>query len=210
MLNEKLHHIVSQFDFSLISENRREVLLPLVNFILSKIEVSDAVRLNFICTHNSRRSHLSQIWAQAMAHHHNIDNVACYSGGTEATALFYKVAETLNNQGFEIIKLSQEENALYAIKYSPNEPTTICFSKKYDHPFNPSNGFAAILTCDSADEKCPIVKGADVRIPIKYSDPKAYDNTDLMDEKYAERSLEIGQEMWWVFQQVSQLKNKNE
>jgi arsenate reductase (thioredoxin) len=210
MLNDKLIPIINQFDASHISEDRKETLFPLVEYIRLKMRLKEAIRLNFICTHNSRRSHLSQIWAQAMAHYFGINNLACYSGGTEATALFHKVAETLNDQGFDIIKLSEEKNPIYAIKYSSNEPTAICFSKKYDHPFNPSNGFAAILTCDSADEKCPVVAGADARIPIKYSDPKAYDNMEVMDEKYAERSLEIGQEMWWVFQQVSQLKNKNE
>lgn len=71
----------------------------------SKIETDQTIRLNFICTHNSRRSHLSQIWAQTMAYHFDVKNVYCYSGGTEATAMFPKVAETLSNQGFQIQNL---------------------------------------------------------------------------------------------------------
>ena len=88
-----------------VSNERKEVLNPLIDYIQNKVNSGEEIRLNFICTHNSRRSHLSQIWAQTMAFHFNIKNVFCYSGGTEATAMFPKVGETLVNQGFEIQKL---------------------------------------------------------------------------------------------------------
>jgi arsenate reductase len=174
----------------------------LIHYVQEKVLAKQTIRLNFICTHNSRRSHLSQIWAQTMAFHFDIKNVFCYSGGTEATAMFPKVADTLLNQGFEVIKLSETENPVYAIKYSQNEAPVICFSKKYDSGFNPSNNYAAILTCDNADNGCPIILGADARIPIKYNDPKLFDGTELQIAKYAERSLEIAQEMWYVFKQI--------
>ncbi len=72
-----------------------------------------------------------------MAFHFCIKNVFCYSGGTEANALFPKVAETLTNQGFQIQKLSETENPVYAIKYSVNENPIICFSKTYNNDINP-------------------------------------------------------------------------
>lgn len=143
-----------------------------------------------------------QVWAQVMAHHFEVANVSCYSGGTEATALFPKVAETLATQGFQLMPLSYESNPVCAIKYDANEAAIICFSKTYDHPFNPVSYFAAIMTCNSADEACPIVNGAEARFPIKYDDPKAYDGTEQQTAKYAERSLEIAREMWWVFSQI--------
>jgi arsenate reductase (thioredoxin) len=193
--------------FELFSEKnipveRLAILQPLVHYIQEKVTNQSVVRLNFICTHNSRRSHLSQIWAQTMAYHFGIKNVYCYSGGTEATAMFPKVGETLLNQGFEVIKLSVTENPVYALKYNENEAPVICFSKKYDSAFNPTNNYAAILTCDNADNGCPIILGADARIPVKYNDPKLFDSTDLQAAKYAERSLEIAQEMWYVFKQI--------
>lgn len=193
---------IEQFSVQNISAERIEVLQPLVNYIQKKKEANETIRLNFICTHNSRRSHLSQIWAQTMAFHYGIKNVFCYSGGTEATAMFTKVAETLTNQGFQIQKLSETENPVYAVKYSQNENPIICFSKTYNNDFNPKSNFGAIMTCNNADEGCPIVFGAEARFPIKYDDPKAFDGTDLQTEKYAERSLEIAQEMWWVFSQI--------
>lgn len=185
-----------------LSEERKDVLNPLINYIQDKVNKNETIRLNFICTHNSRRSHLSQIWAQSMAFHFGIKNIFCYSGGTEATAMFPKIAETLNKQGFQIQKLSENKNPVYAIKYALNEAPIICFSKKYNNDFNPKIKFAAIMTCDNADQGCPMVLGAEARFPITYNDPKTFDNTELMNEKYKETSMEIGQEMWWVFKSI--------
>ena len=201
-MNIKIREIISQLSTERISEERKIILQPLIEFISSKISKNEEVRLNFICTHNSRRSHLSQIWAQTMAYYYQIENVFCYSGGTEATAMFPKISETLTNQGFEILKLSETENPVYAVKFAQNEHAVICFSKKYDDDFNPKSQFAAILTCDSADENCPIVYGAEARIPIKYEDPKKSDGTPEMDETYFNRSLEIATEMKFVFEKM--------
>ena len=197
---EKLSRTIESIAKIAVSEERKTVLKPLADYIQNKVNANEEIRLNFICTHNSRRSHLSQIWAQTMANFFGVKNVFCYSGGTEATAMFPKVAETLQNQGFEILKLSETENPVYAIKFDKNEHSVICFSKKYDHDFNPKSHFAAILTCDSADENCPIVFGAEARIPIKYEDPKKSDGTPEMDETYFNRSLEIATEMKFIFE----------
>lgn len=194
--------IISTFSFGNISNERKEILQPLITFIQSKKDNNDTIRLNFICTHNSRRSHLSQIWATTMAYRFGVKNVFCYSGGTEATAMFPKVAETLMKQCFKVLKLSENQNPVYAIKYAEDEQPIICFSKVYNDDFNPKSHFGAVITCNSADENCPIVFGAEQRFPIKYDDPKAFDDTDLMDAKYEERSLEIAEEMFYVFGSV--------
>jgi arsenate reductase (thioredoxin) len=185
-----------------VSEERKTVLHPLVEYIQNKVNANEEIRLNFICTHNSRRSHLSQIWAQTMAFQFGINNVFCYSGGTEATAMFSKVGETLVIQGFQIQKLSEEQNPVYAVKFDDNQHPIICFSKTYFDDFNPKVNFGAIMTCNNADEDCPMVFGADARFPIKYDDPKAFDGTEIMNEKYAERSLQIASEMYFVFSQI--------
>ncbi|MFZ1705942.1 MAG: protein-tyrosine-phosphatase [Saprospiraceae bacterium] len=201
-MNPEILNTISSFSVNKIADDRKEILWPFINYVQDKINNNETIRLNFICTHNSRRSHLSQIWAQTMAYHFGIKNIFCYSGGTEATAMFPKVLETLKNQGFHIQKLSENNNPVYMVKYAQNEAPIICFSKEYNHEFNPKNKFIAILTCDSADQGCPTVFGAEARFPIKYNDPKVYDNTVQMDIKYMERSLEIGQELWWVFQSI--------
>ncbi len=198
----KINDLISPFSVNSIALERKIILQPLIEYVQLKKNNNEAILLNFICTHNSRRSHLSQVWAQTMSFHFNIKNVCCYSGGTEATAMFPKVVETLINQGFLIQKLSDNENPVYAIKYSENENPIICFSKIYNNEFNPKSNFAAVLTCSNADEGCPMVLGADGRFPITYNDPKQFDGTELMNEKYLERSLEIAQEMFYVFSNI--------
>ena len=185
-----------------ITEERTDILKPLVDFIKSKISKSQPIRINFICTHNSRRSHLSQVWAQVMAYYFNIENVSCYSGGTETTALFPMVAETLKDSGFKIKTISKGENPIYSIKYAENESAIIGFSKKYDDDFNPQSAFVAIMTCSQADGGCPFIAGAETRIPITFEDPKVFDNTPQQEEKYKERSLQIASEMYYVFSQI--------
>lgn len=186
-----------------ISEERKAVLRPLTDFIQSKVSKNQEIRINFICTHNSRRSHLSQVWAQTMAKYFNIKNVCCYSGGTESTALFPMVAQTLQNSGFQIKTISTNDNPIYSIKYADNEHPVIGFSKKLDDDFNPKSEFAAIMTCDSANEACPFVPGAESRIPITFEDPKAFDNTPQQALKYNERSLQIATELFYVFSQIN-------
>lgn len=185
-----------------ISDERKKILKPLVKYVQNKVYDNQYIRLNFICTHNSRRSHLSQVWAQTMANHFNIKNVFCYSGGTEATALFPMAAETLKNAGFKIDIIAKTSNPIYSIKYAENEHPIICFSKRLDDAFNPKSEFGAIMTCSSADKGCPIISGAEKRIPITFEDPKAFDNTPQQAEKYKERSLQIATELFYVFSQI--------
>jgi arsenate reductase len=186
-----------------VSNERKAILQPLVDFIQSKVSKGQDIRINFICTHNSRRSHLSQVWGQTMADYFNIKNVFCYSGGTEATALFPMAAKTLKNSGFQIITISEGKNPIYSIKYSDNAHPIIGFSKTFNDNFNPKSQFAAIMTCNSANEACPIVQGAEKRIPITFEDPKAFDNTPQQEEKYNERSLQIATELYYVFSQIT-------
>ncbi len=186
-----------------IPKDRKEVLQPLVAYVQSKVSKNEEIRINFICTHNSRRSHLSQIWAQTMASYFGVKNVSCYSGGTETTALFPKVAETLQESGFQIQRISHAENPIYSIKFGKNARPIIGFSKKLDDDFNPKSKFAAVMTCDSANEACPLVVGAETRIPITFEDPKAFDNTPQQTVKYQERSLQIAAELYHVFSQLN-------
>src|SRR5690554_1588485 len=107
-LFSEIEQVIKGLNPQTISTERKAILQPLTEFIQSKVSSHQEIRINFICTHNSRRSHLSQVWAQTLAYHFNIKNVFCYSGGTESTALFPMVAETLQNSGFQIRSISEE------------------------------------------------------------------------------------------------------
>ncbi len=194
--------VIASLSFESIPKERRTTLQPLIDFIQAKVNNHQEIRLNFICTHNSRRSHLSQVWAQTAAAHYDIRNVFCYSGGTEATAMFPMAAKTLVKQGFYIKVIAEGNNPVYAIKYADNEPPLIGFSKIFNDTFNPKTDFAAILTCSSADKGCPFIAGAEKRIPITFEDPKAFDNTPQQVEKYEERSVQIATALFYVFSQI--------
>ncbi|KXN97974.1 protein tyrosine phosphatase [Aequorivita aquimaris] len=185
-----------------LSEERKTVLQPLIDYINSKKKEEKPIQLNFICTHNSRRSHLAQIWAQTMAEYFGIKSIKCYSGGTEATAVYPMVVETLENTGFEISKEGDSKNPVYSIKYALEKSPIIAFSKKYDDEANPAADFAAIMTCSQADEGCPFVAGSEKRIAIMYEDPKISDGTPQQKEVYLERSIQIATEMKFIFSQI--------
>ncbi len=197
-----LQDFILSIDKNFILNDRKDKLNLLINFIKHKHNKDLPIRLKFICTHNSRRSHLAQICAQTMAYYFKIDNVHCYSGGTETTAMYSMVAKTLVNSGFQIQKLSEDKNSIYSIKYAENEPSILGFSKKFDDDFNPKSEFCAVMTCNSANEACPLVIGSENRVAITYEDPKLFDNTPQQLEKYQERNLQIATEMFYVFSKI--------
>lgn len=199
----KISDFIASLDINTIQEDRKPLLKEYIDFIKQKQEANEAILINAICTHNSRRSHLTQIWSQVMASEFGINNVYAFSGGTEATAMFPMVPKVLEKTGFNITKLSEENNPVYSVKFSDNVHPVVCFSKTYDNTFNPKSEFVALMTCSDADEKCPVVFGSAKRIRLTYDDPKAFDNTPQQEEKYMERSTQIATEMKYVFGKIN-------
>jgi arsenate reductase len=199
----EIENTLSTIDITTIPNERKKTLQPFVDYLQFKVSDHQEIRLNFICTHNSRRSHLSQIWAQTLAFYFNVKDVFCYSGGTEATALFPTVAKTLKDQGFKIQTISESNNPVYAIKYAVNEHPVIGFSKNYEDNFNPQTDFAAIMTCSQADIGCPVIFGASKRFSIPFADPKVFDNTAEQAKKYREKSLQIATDLYYIFSQLN-------
>ena len=75
MLFQEINNSVEKLKIEEISVERKQALQPMIEYIQCKVDNEKDINLNFICTHNSRRSHLSQIWAQVSAHYFNIKNV---------------------------------------------------------------------------------------------------------------------------------------
>ena len=195
-MNENIESILALS----ISEERRSLLQPLIDYIKSKREKEQSIRLNFICTHNSRRSQFSQIWAQTAADYFEIP-AFCYSGGVEVTACNERTIHSLERSGF-IISKHGHSNPIYFILQAKDTRPILVFSKLYDDIINPHGVFASIMTCSHADENCPVVPGSEVRIPVRYEDPKEFDDTAMESVKYDERSQQIASEMFYVFSRV--------
>lgn len=199
LVDDTIRTLLSEVD--MISAERKHLLENISAFCKSE----QTSRLIFICTHNSRRSHIAQIWAQTAASYFSVENVVAYSGGTEATAFNPRAVGAMRSLGFEIEAKTADENPRYTVRYSNTHQSLEVFSKRYNDVANPSNAFAAIMTCTHADENCPVVAGAAVRISLPFDDPKDYDGTGLESIKYKERSLEIGREILYAFSQIRRL-----
>ena len=202
VLFSKIAETIETLDIKTISKKRILILNDLTEHIQLRITQNKKVSLVFICTHNSRRSHLAQVWAQSIAHHFLIKNVFCFSAGTEATSVYPVVIETLKDCGFKVNVKLDEDNPVYAIQFSDQRNPINCFSKTIEDKRNPQSEFSAVMTCAEANEYCPMVTGAEIRVPITYEDPKAYDNSPIQKEKYNERSIQIATEMYYVFSKV--------
>jgi hypothetical protein len=181
-----------------ITEDRKEQLAELGAYIYKKKKAGKDLKITVICTHNSRRSHLGQIWLEAAAAYYHIGDITTASGGTEATAFFPRAVEAIKKAGFRVESDGADNNPVYRVTLSETKEPIEMFSKKYDHPINPKSEFAAIMVCSSADEACPIVQGADARFSIKYEDPKKYDGTPSAEKAYDERCRQIAREMFYA------------
>lgn len=186
-----------------VPEDRREVLTAFVTEIRRRRSTGGPIRLHFICTHNSRRSQLGQVWAAVAAAVHGVPRVETHSGGTEETAFNPRAVAALVRAGFRIEALAQKKpaNPRYLVHFSDQAPPVLCFSKVFDAPENPADDFVAIMTCGEADQHCPAMIGQR-RIPLLYEDPKAADDTDLETRQYDERSDQIAVELLWAFREA--------
>lgn len=186
-----------------VPKERKEILEPLIAYIQGKENNGEKINLNFICTHNSRRSQFSQIWAQTAAYYFGIE-ASCYSGGVEVTEFNERAVGAIKRAGFRIYK-KRDTNPAYFISFSDATDPIAAFSKRHDDAMNAQSNFAAVMTCSHADENCPFIPGAEARLPILYEDPKKYDDTPLEVLKYDERSKQIAIEMFYVFSNIKHL-----
>lgn len=184
-----------------ISIERKEILQVLIEYIQMKFEAEEEINLNFICTHNSRRSQFSQIWAQTAADYFGVP-ANCYSGGVEVTEFNERAVASIKRSGFRVSKKGSE-NPVYFIFHSDDAEPISAFSKLFDDSINKAQRFAAVMTCSHADENCPFIPGTEYRIPVRYEDPKKYDGTSEEAGRYDERSMQIASEMFYVFGQIS-------
>ncbi len=195
-----LEQIVESAKQQEIPNERLDVLDPLINYIQGKVNGGDEINLNFICTHNSRRSQFSQVWAKTAAAYYGI-SANCYSGGVEVTAFNERAVASLERSGFNITSTG-ETNPIYQVFYAEGSEPIKAFSKVFDDPVNEAEKFAAVMTCSHADENCPFIPGTEKRIPVRYEDPKAFDDTPEEADRYDERSLQIASEMFYVFSKI--------
>lgn len=187
-----------------IPNDRIQLLRPAVDYVRQKIQTHTPTHLLFVCTHNSRRSHMGQVWSALAAAYFQLPHILTYSAGTEVTACHPNTLHALQSAGLRITREENGTNPFYHLKYSDTHAPLLCFSKTYHDPSIPKYGLAAIMTCTDADENCPVIEGSEIRVSCPYADPKVYDQTVEQDQQYAERCFQIATEWIYVMQQVKQ------
>ena len=187
-----------------ITEDRKIVLSNIVAAIAREYSKNETVNLNFICTHNSRRSQLGQVWSFFAASYFNL-NINAFSGGTEVTAFYKNTVKTLQKVGFEFqLTDFSHQNPTYQISFNGNENRILGFSKLYSNPIN-TEPFMAITTCNNADTNCPFIPTASHRFHLPFIDPKHSDGTTKQEETYLQTSIQIAGEVYFIFSEVKKL-----
>jgi arsenate reductase len=185
-----------------VSAERRAVLDEIATNIAARLQAGKPAQLTFICTHNSRRSHMSQIWAQTAACYFGLEGIHAFSGGTEATACNCRTVAALRRVGFAIEDATTGDNPIYVVRYAADRPPIRAYSKLYNAAPNPKRDFIALMTCSVADRTCPVVEGAIARYAIHYADPRLCDDTPTETAAYNERCREIAREMFYIMSEV--------
>ncbi len=72
-INSDLAHYCSSLssEFNQIPAERKEYLNELVSYIAEQQKAQKVINLVFVCTSNSRRSHMAQVWSQIASYYYD-------------------------------------------------------------------------------------------------------------------------------------------
>jgi protein-tyrosine phosphatase/arsenate reductase len=198
-LNQFSEEIVQLFKS--ISADRKLVLNKLISYIQENQNLGKESLLMFICTHNSRRSHFGQFLCALAADFYQVTGIKTYSAGTEVTAFHPNAIAALRSIGMEIQTKENGSNPHYYVSWGSTQILD-AYSKLIEDEGNPKEHFAAIMTCTHAEQNCPFVLGADVRIGLPFEDPKEFDGTPQEAEMYLSRVHQMAIELFYVFSKL--------
>jgi arsenate reductase len=204
MIYRQIEALIEHYSSYCPSVNRLETLLSLIHYGKECIKTDEPLVMQFICTHNSRRSQLAQVWAQVAAAYYHVPLVSL-SGGVEVTAFNERAAAALERQGFALLK-SAGINPKYSVRFSDHAPEIMVFSKLFDDPYNAHDRFVAVMTCAEADQDCPFIPNAALRAPLRYDDPKIFDETPEETAQYDRTAELIANEMCFLFKSMQNLE----
>ncbi len=195
--------------FDRIEPKHLEAGQTLARWIAKNHQPGKPLHVTVVCTGNSRRSVLGASMGNLAAAYYGMPEVRFHSGGTAPTACNPRTVHALKAVGFEVEPTGEEaprgepktENPVYRVVWG-EALETLEFSKRYGDASNPQEDFAALMVCSEADEGCPFVKGATLRVSMPYQDPKIFDGSAYETAKYAERLDDLGRLMLAVMVQA--------
>jgi len=163
----------------------------LLDDIISKIQKSLKITNNivFLCTHNSRRSQLCQVWGIILSKIYNID-LKFNSAGTEKTEVNKNILYCFSHIGLEV----KGNKIIY-------EDLSISLHSKLLDEIQP-NKFISIMTCSDAEKSCPSDSRSIKNISMTYQDPKVFDYKEKEKDEYLKTSKLIAKELNYVLKKL--------
>ena len=188
-------------EFDQISYHRRHTLEHLGRLIAKQISGQGNTKIVFVCTHNSRRSQLAQVWSTTAALHFTISGISILSAGTQATEVDQRTIGALDRAGFTW-KRSDNPNPIYTLRIDSTGPTISLFSKTLLDSIEGTEDGIAVMTCSSADLACPTIDWVSSRVSLCYDDPKTSNGTLQESDTYDACCLAISREMLYAFSTI--------
>ena len=196
----KVHENIKEFILKLnensISKKRLKILDKIINELNKNTLKNNYPKIIFICTHNSRRSQLAEIWSHTFSFIFKKKN-KIFSAGTSKEEFNIRAINVLEKIGFKI----KEEGKKYIFNFSENCNSIHMYSKDISE-LNLKNHFITIMTCADSDKNCPAIPNALARILLSYKDPKSFDNSKQETNKYIATSKKIALELFYLFKNL--------
>lgn len=172
-------------------------------------------RLLFLCTHNSRRSQLAQVWYAVAAAYYSLgDRIETFSAGTQSTLVPNTIVRVLRSVGMIVTRDDDnndddDERAVCTVRFSDSSSNALrLFSKKLDDSTLPSDDerkrrVCIVAVCADADQACPLGGKCRCRLALPYDDPKSADGRQDESSVYSARSRSIAREAFVVMRNVA-------
>ncbi len=168
-------------------KNKKNHLDEIVSEINAGLAKTD--NIVFLCTHNSRRSQLCQIWGSILSKIYKID-LNFHSAGSEKTEVHKNIFYCLSNAGVKV-----GDNKIHF------EDLTINLRSKRLGEIK-AKKFIAIMTCSDAEKSCPTDPRSIKNIKIIYEDPKIFDNSEREKEEYYKTSKSIAEDLNYIIKKL--------
>ena len=183
---DEFFYRLNNFSPEIKQKDRLELI---ANELNKKIKETNV--LVFLCTHNSRRSQICEVWGSIFSLIYKKE-ILINSAGTIKTSVHKEIFNVLKKCGVSVNENEEIafKNLLIKLK-----------SKTLDQI--DAKKFIAIMTCSDAEKSCPIDSRSVKNINMFFKDPKVYDNTKYMEEEYLKTNSNIAEELNYIFKRIN-------
>tara|TARA_Y100001949_G_C15986510_1_gene330879 strand:+ start:2001 stop:2567 length:567 start_codon:yes stop_codon:yes gene_type:complete len=145
----------------------------------------------FLCTHNSRRSQICEVWGKVFAEIYR-KKININSAGAFKTVVHSQVYESIVKCG--LVVDNKKEIFFDKKKFKLNSKTIDSLTMK---------NFIAVMTCSNAEKSCPNDPRSIRNIKMFFNDPRIYDETDKMSREYLNTTIYIAEELNYIFKNIN-------